>query len=54
MQWDRYQLDLLILLTHLMIQMQEEEDRVLKEYEEQLLKNLKEAVKAKKEGRKIT
>ena len=35
-------------------QMQEEEDRVLKEHEEQLLKDFKEAVGAKKEGRKIT
>lgn len=34
--------------------MQEEEDRVLKEHEEQLLKDLKEAVRAEKEGRKIT
>ena len=33
--------------------MQEEEDRVLKEHEEQLLKDLKEAVRAEKEGRKI-
>jgi hypothetical protein len=36
------------------MQMQEEEDRVLKEHEEQLLKDLKEAVRAEKEGRKIT
>ena len=34
--------------------MQEEEDRVLKEHEEQLLKDLKAAVQAEKEGRKIT
>ena len=55
MHWDRCQLEIsLLLLTHLMIQMQEEEDRVLKEHEEQLLKDLKEAVRAEKEGRKIT
>ena len=35
-------------------QMLEEEDRVLKEHEEQLLKDLKAAVQAEKEGRKIT
>ena len=34
--------------------MQEEEDRVLKELEQQLLKDLKEAVRTEKEGRKIT
>ena len=33
--------------------MQEEEARLLKEHEEQLLKDLKEAVRAEKEGRKM-
>lgn len=36
------------------LQMQEEETRLLKEHEEQLLKDLKAAVQAEKEGKKMT
>ena len=39
---------------YLTLQMQVEEAKVLKEHEEELLKDLREAVRAEKEGKKIT